>query len=45
MAEATAVGVRAACGLGRGGGVVAISAGNYGGQLGPYHFHLRRVLQ
>ena len=38
-------GVRAACGLGRGGGVIAISAGNYGGQLGPYHFHLRRVLQ
>jgi formylmethanofuran--tetrahydromethanopterin N-formyltransferase len=44
VATATAVGVRAACGLGRGGGVVAISAGNYGGQLGPYHFHLRRVL-
>ena len=45
VATATAVGVRAACGLGRGGGVVAISAGNYGGQLGPFHFHLRRVLQ
>ena len=45
VALATAVGVRAACSLGRGGGVVAISAGNYGGQLGPYHFHLRRVLQ
>jgi formylmethanofuran--tetrahydromethanopterin N-formyltransferase len=45
VATATAVGVRAACSLGRGGGVVAISAGNYGGQLGPYHFHLRRVLQ
>ena len=42
---ATAVGVRAACSLGRGGGVVAISAGNYGGKLGPYHFHLRKVLQ
>ena len=45
VATATAVGVRAACELGRGAGVVAISAGNYGGQLGPYHFHLRRVLQ
>ena len=45
VATATAVGVRAACSLGRGGGVVAISAGNYGGQLGPYHFHLRKVLQ
>ena len=44
VAEATAVGVRAACRHGRAGGVVAISAGNYGGQLGPFHFHLRRVL-
>ena len=45
VATATAVGVRAACGPGRSGGVVAISAGNYGGQLGPFHFHLQRVLQ
>jgi formylmethanofuran--tetrahydromethanopterin N-formyltransferase len=44
VAAATAAGIRAACGLGRDGGVVAISAGNYGGQLGPYHFHLRQVL-
>ena len=42
--HATAVGVRAACGPGRKGGIVAISAGNYGGNLGPYHFHLRKVL-
>jgi formylmethanofuran--tetrahydromethanopterin N-formyltransferase len=45
VATAMAVGVQAACSLGRGGGVIAISAGNYGGQLGPYHFHLRQVLQ
>jgi formylmethanofuran--tetrahydromethanopterin N-formyltransferase len=45
VATATAVGVRAACALGRGGGVISISAGNYGGQLGPYHFHLHQVLQ
>jgi formylmethanofuran--tetrahydromethanopterin N-formyltransferase len=45
VAAATAVGVRAACAQGRDGGVVAISAGNYGGQLGPYHFHLRQVLR
>jgi formylmethanofuran--tetrahydromethanopterin N-formyltransferase len=45
VASATAVGVRAACSFGRAGGVVAISAGNYGGKLGPYHFHLHRVLQ
>lgn len=44
VAKATAVGVRAACSLGRGSGVVAISAGNYGGNLGPFHFHLHRVL-
>jgi formylmethanofuran--tetrahydromethanopterin N-formyltransferase len=44
VAHATAVGVRAACGPGRKGGIVAISAGNYGGNLGPYHFHLRKVL-
>ena len=25
-------------------GVRAISAGNYGGKLGPYHFHLRQVM-
>ena len=25
-------------------GVRAISAGNYGGKLGPYHFHLRAVM-
>ena len=44
IARATAAGVRAACALGRGGGIVAIDAGNYGGKLGPYHFHLRKLL-
>ena len=44
VAEATAIGVRTVCALGRAAGVVAISAGNYGGKLGPYHFHLRKVL-
>ena len=44
VAQATAIGVRTACAFGRAAGVVAISAGNYGGQLGPYHFHLRKVL-
>lgn len=33
-------GIRAACVA----GVRAISAGNYGGKLGPHHFHLRRLL-
>jgi formylmethanofuran--tetrahydromethanopterin N-formyltransferase len=38
--EATRVGVRAACRL----GVVRISAGNYGGNLGPFHLHLHKLL-
>src|SRR5262245_52005849 len=38
--EATRVGVRAACGP----GVLGISAGNYGGKLGPYHLHLHKLL-
>jgi formylmethanofuran--tetrahydromethanopterin N-formyltransferase len=38
--EATRVGVRAACGP----GVLRISAGNYGGKLGPYHLHLHKLL-
>ena len=25
-------------------GVRAISAGNYGGKLGPHHFHLRQIM-
>jgi formylmethanofuran--tetrahydromethanopterin N-formyltransferase len=38
--EATRVGVRAACVP----GVLRISAGNYGGKLGPFHLHLHRLL-
>jgi formylmethanofuran--tetrahydromethanopterin N-formyltransferase len=41
---ATTAGVRAACARGRGGGILAIDAGNYGGKLGPHHFHLHRLL-
>jgi formylmethanofuran--tetrahydromethanopterin N-formyltransferase len=26
-------------------GVVAITAGNYGGKLGPHHFHLRKIME
>jgi formylmethanofuran--tetrahydromethanopterin N-formyltransferase len=39
--EATRVGVRAACRP----GVLRITAGNYGGKLGPFHLHLHRLLQ
>jgi formylmethanofuran--tetrahydromethanopterin N-formyltransferase len=38
--QATRVGVRAACVP----GVVRISAGNYGGNLGPFHLHLHKLL-
>jgi formylmethanofuran--tetrahydromethanopterin N-formyltransferase len=38
--EATRAGVRAACRP----GVVRIDAGNYGGNLGPYHLHLHKLL-
>ena len=43
--EATRVGVRAACTLGAKRGILAISAGNYGGNLGPFHFKLRQILK
>ena len=44
ISEATRVGIRAACKPGRAGGILAITAGNYGGTLGPYHFKLREIL-
>lgn len=40
ISAAMAAGIRAACID----GVRAISAGNYGGKLGPHHFHLRKIL-
>jgi formylmethanofuran--tetrahydromethanopterin N-formyltransferase len=41
---AMGAGIRAACERGAERGVAAISAGNYGGKLGPHHFHLHEVL-
>ena len=35
------VGIDAACIE----GVLAITAGNYGGKLGPHHFHLRKLME
>jgi formylmethanofuran--tetrahydromethanopterin N-formyltransferase len=40
IARAMHSGIDAACRD----GVVAISAGNYGGKLGPHHFHLRQIM-
>ena len=39
--QATRVGVEAACRP----GIVGITAGNYGGSLGPYHLYLRKLLE
>lgn len=44
VAEAMRVGMRAVCALGEAGGVRRISAGNYGGKLGQFHFRLRELL-
>ena len=38
--QATRVGIQAACQS----GVLGISAGNYGGKLGQYHFHLKEIM-
>jgi formylmethanofuran--tetrahydromethanopterin N-formyltransferase len=40
IAGAMRAGIAAACRE----GVVAISAGNYGGKLGPHHFYLRQIM-
>ena len=40
IAAAMRAGIDAACRS----GVRAISAGNYGGKLGPHHFHLRQIM-
>ncbi len=43
--EAMRVGIKAACSFGPKNGICRISAGNYGGDLGPHHFHLRKILK
>jgi formylmethanofuran--tetrahydromethanopterin N-formyltransferase len=40
IASAMRTGIEAACRE----GVISISAGNYGGKLGPHHFHLRKIM-
>jgi formylmethanofuran--tetrahydromethanopterin N-formyltransferase len=44
VAQAMRAGIDAITARGAGAGVVRIAAGNYGGKLGPYHFHLRELL-
>jgi formylmethanofuran--tetrahydromethanopterin N-formyltransferase len=38
-------GIDAACGVGAAGGILRISAGNYGGKLGQFHFRLHEIMQ
>jgi len=44
VAAAMRVGIAAGVALGAAGGLLRISAGNYGGKLGPFHFHLHQLL-
>ena len=44
ISKAMRVGIKAACSLGPKNGIHRISAGNYGGKLGPYLFHLEEIL-
>jgi formylmethanofuran--tetrahydromethanopterin N-formyltransferase len=42
--QAMRVGIQSVCALGRESGVTRISAGNYGGEMGSFHFHLQEIL-
>ena len=43
VGAAMSAGIAAAVRLGSAAGLLRISAGNYGGKLGPYHFHLHSL--
>ena len=45
IAKAMKVGIQAICSLGEASGIKRISAGNYGGKLGPHHFKLHEILK
>lgn len=42
--HAMRAGITAVCGQGAARGVLSVSAGNYGGKLGQFHFHLHEVM-
>ena len=44
VAAAMRAGLQAGIALGSARGLLRISAGNYGGKLGPFHFHLHKLL-
>ena len=45
VGHAMRVGIHAACEMGKRHGLRAITGGNYGGKLGPFHFHLHEILR
>ncbi len=42
--SAMRAGIEAVCAFGSAGGIRRVAAGNYGGKLGRYHFHLREIM-
>ena len=44
MCAAMKAGMNAVCAIGTSGGIVRLSAGNYGGKLGKHHYRLREIL-
>ena len=44
VGAAMRAGIEAGTAIGRAGGLLRISAGNYGGKLGPFHFHLHKLM-
>lgn len=44
ISEAMHVGILAVCSFGPKKGIYRVSAGNYGGNLGAYHFYLRKIM-
>ena len=44
VGAAMRVGMEAGISFGAAGGLLRIAAGNYGGKLGPFHFHLHKLL-
>ena len=44
VGAAMRVGMQAGVAIGAAGGLLRIAAGNYGGKLGPFHFHLHKLL-
>ncbi len=45
ITEAMRTGIEVTCSFGPRRGIYRISAGHYGGKLGPHHFHLHKILK